>query len=97
LVEAEQDSSICVLNLTKVIMAWRRVGLPQKRLIPLKAAGNVTDADNRPYAFHETSAIALVRMRATPKAFGVGFIAWLGIWTALKHDIDWVAKPQRRP
>src|ERR1700757_3370364 len=55
LVEAEQNGSIRIQDLTKVVMAWRRLGLAKKRLVPLKAAGNVPYADDRPRAFHRSS------------------------------------------
>src|ERR1700758_3137846 len=55
LVQAEQDGSIRIQDLTKVIMAWSRFGLTEKRLVPLKAAGNVPHADNRPRTFHRSS------------------------------------------
>jgi hypothetical protein len=55
LVEAEQDGSIGIQDLTKVIMARRRLGLAEKRLVPLKAAGNVPYANDRPCAFHRSS------------------------------------------
>jgi len=52
LVEAEQDGSIRIQDLTKVVMARRRPGLAEERLVPFKATGNVADADDRPRAFH---------------------------------------------
>ncbi len=41
LVEAKQDSSIRIQDLTKVIMARTRLGLAEERLIPLEAAAHV--------------------------------------------------------
>ena len=41
LVEAEQDGSIRIQDLTKVVMARRRLGLTEERLVPFEAAGNV--------------------------------------------------------
>ena len=52
LVEAEQDGSIRIQDLTKVVMARRRLGLTEERLVPFEAAGNIAYADDRPYAFH---------------------------------------------
>jgi hypothetical protein len=59
LVEAEQDGSIRIQDLTKVVMARRRLGLAEERLIPLEAAGNIPYADDRPCAFHCISAVGL--------------------------------------
>ena len=39
LVKADQDGSIRIEDLTKVIMGWRRLGLAEERLVPLKLAG----------------------------------------------------------
>src|SRR5215471_6543725 len=52
LVKAKQDGSIGIEDLTPVVMARRRLGLAEERLIPLKTFWNVTYADDRPYAFH---------------------------------------------
>ena len=38
-VEAEQHGSIRIQDLTKVIMAWRRLGLTEERLVHLKLRG----------------------------------------------------------
>ena len=71
LVEAEQDGSIRIQDLTKVVMGRARLGLAEERLVPFEAAGNVAYADNRPCAFHRnsafglTSAITRVRLRAS--------------------------------
>ena len=48
LVEAEQHGSIRIQDLTKVVMARRRLGLAEERLVPFEAARNVTYADDRP-------------------------------------------------
>ena len=72
LVEAEQDRSICIQDLTKVVMPRRRLGLAEERLVPLEAAGNIAYTDDRPCAFHRISAVGLasaitrVRLRASP-------------------------------
>ena len=52
LVEAEQDGSIRIQDLTKVVMGRRRLGLAEERLIPFEAAGNVAYTDDCPCAFH---------------------------------------------
>src|SRR4030095_8229253 len=57
LVEAEQDSSIRIQDLTKVVMARRRLGLAEERLVPFEATGNIADPDDRPRAFHRSSAV----------------------------------------
>ena len=59
LVEAEQDGSIRIQDLTKVVMPRRRLGLAEERLVPFEAAGNVAYADDRPCAFHRISAVSL--------------------------------------
>jgi hypothetical protein len=71
LVEAEQDGSICIQDLTKIFMARRRLGLAEERLVPFEAVGNIAYADDRPCAFHRISAVGLasaitrVRLRAS--------------------------------
>ena len=62
LVEAKQDGSIRIQNLTKVIMAWTGLGLAEERLVPLEAAAHVAYADDRPCAFHCISAVGLTRI-----------------------------------
>src|SRR5512145_2631460 len=51
-VEAAQYGSICVEDLTEVIVCWRRLRLAEQRLVPFEAARNVIYADDRPCAFH---------------------------------------------
>jgi hypothetical protein len=63
LVEAEQDGSIRIQDLTKVVMARRRLGLAEERLVPFEATGNVADADDGPRAFHRSSAVGLTMIR----------------------------------
>jgi hypothetical protein len=62
LVEAEQDGSIRIQDLTKVVMARSRFGLAEERLIPFEAAGNVPYTDDRPCAFHSISDVGLTRI-----------------------------------
>jgi len=52
LVETQQDGSIRIENLTKVVMARSRFGLPKERLVPFEAERNVSDADDCPCALH---------------------------------------------
>ncbi len=59
LVDAEQDGSIYIQNLTKVVMARRRLGLTKERLVPFEAAENIAYAYDRPRAFHRISAVGL--------------------------------------
>jgi hypothetical protein len=54
-VEAEQDGSIRIQNLTKIVMARRRLGLAEERLVPFEASWNVTDADDCPRSFHRST------------------------------------------
>src|SRR6266496_5271150 len=63
LVEAKQDGSIRIQDLTKVVMPRRRLGLAEERLVPFEAVGNVAYADDRPRAFHRISAVGLTRKR----------------------------------
>jgi len=63
LVEAEQHGPIRIQDLTKVVMARRRLGLAEERLVPFEAARNVTYADDRPCAFHRVSAVGVTRIR----------------------------------
>ena len=60
-VEAKQDGSIRIQDLTKVVMARRRLGLAEERLVPFEAAGNVTYTNDGPRAFHRISAGGLTR------------------------------------
>ena len=64
LMEAEQDGSICIQDLTKVVMGRRRLGLAEERLVPFEAVGNVAYADDCPYAFHFHLEILDIRLRS---------------------------------
>jgi hypothetical protein len=68
LVEAEQDGSIRIQDLTKVVMGGRRLGLAEERLVPFEATGNVADADDRPRAFHSDAFIDLTRHKISDRA-----------------------------
>src|SRR5262245_53601794 len=50
--EAEQHCPIRIEDLPKVVVGGTRLGLAEKRLVPLEAGWNVADADDRPCAFH---------------------------------------------
>src|SRR5713226_1812974 len=57
LVEAEQDSSIRIEDLTKVSMARSCLGLAEERLVPFEASRHIAYADDRPRAFHDISLV----------------------------------------
>ena len=59
LVEAEQNGSIGIQYLTKIVMARRRLWLTKERLVPFEAGGNVAYTDDRPGAFHRIYADGL--------------------------------------
>jgi hypothetical protein len=59
LVEAKQDGSIRIHNLTKVVMARSCLGLAEERLVPFETAGYIPYADDCPSAFHRISAVGL--------------------------------------
>src|SRR4029453_18377054 len=46
-------------DLTKVVMVRRCLGLAEERLVPFRTTGNVSDADDRPRAFHRSSSAVL--------------------------------------
>jgi hypothetical protein len=78
LVEAEQDGSIRIQDLTEVVMARRRLGLAKERLVPFEAARDVSYADDRPCAFHRISAIALI-LPTLSKQPGDQFLIGIGL------------------
>jgi hypothetical protein len=47
LVKAQQHSSIRIQDLTKVVIARKRLGLAEKRLVPFEAAWNVASTNGR--------------------------------------------------
>src|SRR2546428_6172928 len=53
LVEAEQDSSIRIEDLTKIGMVRSCLGLAEERLVPFEATRHIAYADDRPGAFHD--------------------------------------------
>jgi hypothetical protein len=59
LVEAKQDGSIRIHDLTEVVMARRCLGLAEARLVPFETAGYIPYADDCPSAFHRISALGL--------------------------------------
>jgi hypothetical protein len=65
LVETQQDGSIRVADLTPVVMARSRFGLPKKRLVPFEAERNVSDADYCPCALHCVLAASLTHYEQT--------------------------------
>ena len=60
LMETEQDRSIRIHNLAKVVMARGGLGLAEERLVPFEATTNVPYAEDRPGAFHR---ILIVRLK----------------------------------
>jgi hypothetical protein len=75
LVEAEQDGSIRIQDLTKVVMARRRLGLAEERLVPFEATGNVADADDRPRAFHRVPFSGLTRHKISDCETSKSFVS----------------------
>ena len=64
LVEAEQDGSIRIQDLTKVGVARSRLGLAKERLVPFEASLDVAYTNDRPCTFHRISAVGLTRIRS---------------------------------
>src|ERR1700730_4683286 len=63
LMEAEQDSSIRIEDLAKVVMVRLCLGLAGERLVPFEATRHIAYADDRPGAFHDISPVGLTLMR----------------------------------
>src|SRR5216684_2360102 len=61
LVEAEQDSSIRIEDLTKVSMVRSCLGLAEERLVPFEASRHIAYADDCPRAFHDISPAGLTK------------------------------------
>jgi hypothetical protein len=55
LVETEQDGSIRIEDLPKVVMARKSSRLTEQRLVSFEAARDVVYPYDRPYAFHRSS------------------------------------------
>src|SRR5260370_330704 len=60
LVEAEQDSSIGIEDLPKVIMGRRGSRLTEQRLVPFQAARHVAYPYDRPRALHRVPLCGLI-------------------------------------
>jgi hypothetical protein len=58
--EAEQDSSIRIEDLPKVIMGRRGSRLTEQRLVPLEAARHVAYPYDRPRALHRVPLCGLI-------------------------------------
>ncbi len=71
LVQAEQDGSIRIQDLTKVVMVRRRLGLAKERLVPFDAARDVAYANDRPCAFHRIPAVDLTTQAQRRRPRGV--------------------------
>jgi hypothetical protein len=52
LVKAEQDRSIRVEDLTEKLMGGSRLRYAKQRLVPLEAAGDIANTNDRPRAPH---------------------------------------------
>ena len=52
LVEAEQDSSIRIDDLPKVVMGGERLRLTEQSLVPFEAVRHIAYSDDRPRALH---------------------------------------------
>ena len=63
LMEAEQNSSIRIEDLTKVGMARLCLGQAEERLVPFEASWHIAYANDRPRAFHSDIFIGLTRTR----------------------------------
>ena len=92
LVEAEQDGSIRIQDLTKVVMSRSRLRLAEERLIPFEAARNVANADDRPGAFHCIYAVGLTRIEQIGLC-EMGDIALEGRRSWEEHEAQ-IDKPQ---
>jgi hypothetical protein len=62
--ETKQDRAIRVKDLPEVVMGRRRFRLTEKRLIPVEAAGHISDSNDRPRALHDPSLRHNVRAEA---------------------------------
>jgi hypothetical protein len=58
LVQAEQDGSIRIEDLSKVVVAGTGFWQAEEKLVPFEAARNVTYADDCPSAFHSILAVS---------------------------------------
>src|SRR2546430_3386170 len=87
--EAQQDCSIHILDLTKVVMARRRRGLTKERLVPSEAGRDVAYTNDRPMTFRTMGddIAALLDYLKISKADLVGhsFGGASAIRTAIQH------------
>jgi hypothetical protein len=78
LVKAEQDRSIRIDDLTKVIMGRSRLRQPKQRLVPLEAASHVANANDRPGALHGSSCFIQLVRKISIRLRGKDFLkSWL--------------------
>jgi hypothetical protein len=95
LMETEQNGSICIHDLTKIVMARARLWLAEERLVPFEAPGNVADTNDSPCAFHDISAVdqrdrdkprraLLARSNITHRTSNISFFGFIdrldGFW-----------------
>jgi len=83
LVEAEQHGSIRIQDLSKIVMARRRLLLAEERLVPFEARRHVSHPDDRPRALQG------IFLRPNEKEFSHSFEAF-----GSSDELDpFVAKP----
>src|SRR5262245_13217261 len=78
--EADEDGSIRVQDLAQSIMSRWRLGLTEERLVPFTADPYVSDADDRPRAFHGGSAGGFRAVRQRRRLFSIGQLAAIAQW-----------------
>src|SRR5438128_160404 len=66
-VEAEQDSSICIKDLPKVIMGRKGSRLTEQRPVPFEAVRHVAYRYDHPRALHRVSLCALILVWTDPQ------------------------------
>jgi hypothetical protein len=50
--KAEQDRSIRIQDLAKVVVGRKHLGLAEERLVPFEAGRDIACANGRPHTFH---------------------------------------------
>src|SRR6185503_18674472 len=91
LVEAEQDRSIRVEDLTEVVMGRSRLRQPKQRLVPPKAASHISNTNDRPRTPHDISPVELtvgLQQRAVSRVRCKALLAG-------SRPIDRASKPTR--
>src|SRR6516164_5903446 len=70
LVEAEQDRSVCIEDLCKVVMGRNGRRLTEQRLIPLEAAWHIGCPNDGPRALHWLPLCGPTLVQTGPATFG---------------------------